>query len=388
MNVVEAPVEPTSPTGQQYSPGLEGIVAARTAMSDVNGRTGKLLYRGFDIAELAEKSNFEETCFLLYKGVLPTRSELEQLRRDLGENRVLPPRVLDLLRALDPQANPMDLLRTGVSALAHFDPDVEDMSTEANVRKSLRLVAQTTTLVAAIGRFHRGLEPVPPDPSLSVAADFLRMSSGQVPDETAAKVFDVCLILHADHGMNASTFTARVIASTLSDIHSAVVGAIGALKGPLHGGANAGVMEMLEEIGTVDHAEDWVREALADKKRVMGFGHRVYKVYDPRATVLKKFSKELGERSGETKWYDMSQQVEKVVLEVKGLNPNVDFYSASTYHVLGFEKFIFTPIFALSRMAGWTAHVLEQYENNRLMRPESEYVGPPSAEYTPLEDRR
>ncbi len=236
MNVVEAPVEPTSPTGQQYSPGLEGIVAARTAMSDVNGRTGKLLYRGFDIAELADKSNFEETCFLLYKGVLPTRSELEQLRRDLGENRVLPPRVLDLLRALDPQANPMDLLRTGVSALAHFDPDVEDMSTEANVRKALRLVAQTTTLVAAIGRFHRGLEPVPPDPSLSVAADFLRMSSGEVPDETSAKVFDVCLILHADHGMNASTFTARVIASTLSDIHSAVVGAIGALKGPLHGG--------------------------------------------------------------------------------------------------------------------------------------------------------
>ncbi len=335
MNVVEAPVEPASPTGQQYSPGLEGIVAARTAMSDVNGRTGKLLYRGFDIAELADKSNFEETCFLLYKG----------------------------------------------------DPDVEDMSTEANVRKSLRLVAQTSTLVAAIGRFHRGLEPVPPDPSLSVAADFLRMSSGEVPDETSAKVFDVCLILHADHGMNASTFTARVIASTLSDIHSAVVGAIGALKGPLHGGANAGVMEMLEEIGDVDHAEEWVREALAEKKRVMGFGHRVYKVYDPRATVLKKFSQELGERAGETKWYDMSQKVEKVVLEVKGLNPNVDFYSASTYHVLGFEKFIFTPIFALSRMAGWTAHVLEQYENNRLMRPESEYVGPPSAEYTPLEDR-
>jgi citrate synthase len=386
--VKEAPAEPTNNvTGQQYSPGLEGIVAARTAMSDVNGRTGKLLYRGFDIAELAEKSNFEETCFLLYKGVLPTRAELEELRRDLAEHRVLPPKVLDLLSGLDPKAEPMDLLRTGVSALALFDPDVADMSTEANVRKSIRLVAQTTTMVAAIGRIHRGLEVVPPDPTRTVAGDFLRMWSGDDPDPLAEKVFDVCLILHADHGLNASTFTARVIASTLSDIHSAVVGAIGALKGPLHGGANAAVMEMLEEIGDVDGADQWVRQALAQKKRVMGFGHRVYKVYDPRATVLKKFSEELGEGAGETKWYEMSEKVEKVVLEVKALNPNVDFYSASTYHLLGLERFIFTPIFALSRMAGWTAHVLEQYENNRLMRPESEYVGPPSAVYVPLEDR-
>ena len=385
--VVDSPVEAGTVTGQQYSPGLEGIVAARTAMSDVNGRTGKLLYRGFDIAELAEKSNFEETCYLLYKGVLPNREELEQLKKDLGEQRQLPPKVLDLLRNLDPQAEPMDLLRTGVSALAHFDPDVADMSSEANVRKALRLVAQATTLVAAIGRVHRGLEPLEPDPSLGVAADFLRMWSGEMPDETASKVFDVALILHADHGMNASTFTARVIASTLSDMHSSVVGAIGALKGPLHGGANAAVMEMLEEIGDVDKAEEWVRDALINKKRVMGFGHRVYKVYDPRATVLKKFSKDLGVRAGETKWYDMSEKVEKVVLEVKKLNPNVDFYSASTYHVLGLERFIFTPIFALSRMAGWTAHILEQYENNRLMRPESEYVGPANVVYTPLEER-
>ena len=281
----------------------------------------------------------------------------------------------------------MDLLRTGVSALAHFDVDVDDMSTEANVRKALRLVAQTTTLVAAIGRMHRGLDVVEPDPSRTVAGDFLRMWSGKEPDPLAEKVFDVCLILHADHGMNASTFTARVIASTLSDMHSAVVGAIGALKGPLHGGANAAVMEMLQEIDSVDRADQWVREALAEKRRVMGFGHRVYKVYDPRATVLKKFSKDLGERAGDTKWYDMSEKVEKVVLEVKKLNPNVDFYSASTYHVLGLESFIFTPIFALSRMAGWTAHVLEQYEGNRLMRPESEYVGPPDAIYTPVEER-
>ena len=387
MTAVETAVEAGGVTGQQYSPGLEGIVAARTAMSDVNGRTGKLLYRGFDIAELAEKSNFEETCYLLYKGVLPNRTELAQLKEDLGAQRQLPPKVLDLLKQLDPQAEPMDILRTGVSALAHFDADVADMSTEANVRKALRLVAQTTTLVAAIGRLHRGLEPIEPDPSLGVAADFLRMWSGTMPDETASKVFDVALILHADHGMNASTFTARVIASTLSDMHSAVVGAIGALKGPLHGGANAAVMEMLEEIGDVAGAEEWVRDALANKKRVMGFGHRVYKVYDPRATVLKKFSKDLGERAGETKWYDMSEKVEKVVLEVKHLNPNVDFYSASTYHVLGLERFIFTPIFALSRMAGWTAHILEQYENNRLMRPESEYVGPANVVYTPLEDR-
>jgi len=387
LTAVETAVEAGGVTGQQYSPGLEGIVAARTAMSDVNGRTGKLLYRGFDIAELAEKSNFEETCYLLYKGVLPNRSELTQLKEDLGAQRQLPPGVLDLLKQLDPQAEPMDILRTGVSALAHFDADVADMSTEANVRKALRLVAQTTTLVAAIGRLHRGLDPIEPDPSLGVAADFLRMWSGKLPDETASKVFDVALILHADHGMNASTFTARVIASTLSDMHSAVVGAIGALKGPLHGGANAAVMEMLEEIGDVAGAEEWVRDALANKKRVMGFGHRVYKVYDPRATVLKKFSKDLGERAGETKWYDMSEKVEKVVLEVKHLNPNVDFYSASTYHVLGLERFIFTPIFALSRMAGWTAHILEQYENNRLMRPESEYVGPANVVYTPLEDR-
>ncbi len=380
-------VADTGVTGQQYSPGLEGIVAARTAMSDVNGRTGKLLYRGFDIAELAEKSTFEETCHLLYKGVLPNPAELEQLKKDLGDQRHLPPKVLSMLQGLSPKANPMDLLRTGVSALAHFDPDVEDMSPEANIRKALRLVAQTTTLVAAIGRLHRGLEPIEPDPALSVAADFLRMWSGETPDETAGKVFDVALILHADHGMNASTFTARVIASTLSDMHSAVVGAIGALKGPLHGGANAAVMEMLEEIGDVDKADEWVRDALANKKRVMGFGHRVYKVYDPRATVLKKFSKDLGVRAGETKWYDMSEKVEKVVLEVKKLNPNVDFYSASTYHVLGLERFIFTPIFALSRMAGWTAHILEQYENNRLMRPESEYVGPANVVYTPLDQR-
>jgi citrate synthase len=385
--IKEAPAERANVTGRQYSPGLEGIVAARTAMSDVNGRTGKLLYRGFDIAELAEKSSFEETCFLLYKGVLPTRTELLNLRKDLGEQRVLPPRVLELLAALDPKATPMDLLRTGVSALAHFDPDVNDMSTEANVRKSLRLVAQTTSLVAAIGRMHRGLAVVPPDPSRTVAGDFLRMWSGEDPDPLAEKVFDVCLILHADHGMNASTFAARVIASTLSDMHSAVVGAIGALKGPLHGGANAAVMEMLEEIGGVDQADEWVRDALAQKKRVMGFGHRVYKVYDPRATVLKEFSKELGERAGDTSWYEMSEKVERVVLEVKKLNPNVDFYSASTYHVLGLESFIFTPVFALSRMAGWTAHILEQYDGNRLMRPESEYTGPPSAVYTPEEDR-
>ncbi|MGI8609360.1 MAG: citrate/2-methylcitrate synthase [Candidatus Dormibacteria bacterium] len=383
----QAAVADTGVTGQQYSPGLEGIVAARTAMSDVNGRTGKLLYRGFDIAELAEKSNFEETCYLLYKGQLPNRGELEQLKHDINSQRSLPPQVITLLKGLDPRAEPMDLLRTGVSALAHYDVDVADMSVEANVRKALRLVAQTTTLVAAIGRMHRGLEPLAPNPELSVAADFLRMWSGEQPDETAVKVFDVCLILHADHGMNASTFTARVIASTLSDMHSAVVGAIGALKGPLHGGANAAVMEMLEEIGEVDKADEWVRDALTNKKRVMGFGHRVYKVYDPRATVLKKFSKSLGEQKGETKWYDMSEKVEKVVLDVKKLNPNVDFYSASTYHMLGLERFIFTPIFALSRMAGWTAHILEQYENNRLMRPESEYVGPPNMVYTPLDDR-
>src|ERR1700680_3318401 len=246
--VKEAPAERTNVTGVQYSPGLEGIVAARTAMSDVNGRTGKLLYRGFDIAELAEKSSFEETCFLLYNGVLPNRKQLEQLRHDLGRQRLLPLKALELLRGLDPKATPMDLLRTGVSALAHFDPDVQDMSTEANVRKSLRLVAQTTTLVAAIGRMHRGLEVLPPDPSRTVAGDFLRVWDGEEPDPLAEKVFDVCLILHADHGMNASTFTARVIASTLSDMHSAVVGAIGALKGPLHGGANEAVMEMLQEI--------------------------------------------------------------------------------------------------------------------------------------------
>jgi citrate synthase len=381
--------EPLAPavTGQLYSPGLEGIVAARTEISDVNGRTGKLLYRGFDIKDLAEKSNFEETCYLLYEGVLPTKTELEALRKTLGKERALPSQVLDLLRGLDPKATPMDLLRTGVSALAHFDPDVEDMSREANVRKAHRLVGQTATLVAAIGRMHRGLEPIEPDSSLGVAADFLRMWRGEPPDEVAAKTFDVCLILHADHGLNASTFAARVIASTLSDMHSSVVGAIGALKGPLHGGANAGVMEMLEQIGSVDRAAGWVRDALRQKKRVMGFGHRVYKVYDPRATVLKKFSKQLGERAGETKWFEMSEEVEKVVLEVKKLNPNVDFYSASTYHVLGLEKFIFTPVFALSRMAGWTSHILEQYENNRLMRPESEYVGPPNAEYVPLDKR-
>jgi citrate synthase len=254
--------EPASVTGQLYSPGLEGIVAARTAVSDVNGRTGKLLYRGFDIAELAEKSNFEETCFLLYTGRLPSKSELDALRQTLGRERVLPPQVMLLLKALDPKAIPMDLLRTGVSALAHYDADVEDMSAEANIRKAHRLVGQTATLVATIGRLHRGLEPIEPDPSRTIAGDFLRMYSGEEPDPLAEKVFDVCLILHADHGMNASTFTARVIASTLSDMHSAVVGAIGALKGPLHGGANAAVMEMLRGMGPRRVAEQEARNGL------------------------------------------------------------------------------------------------------------------------------
>jgi citrate synthase len=348
--------------------GLEGVIAADTRLSDVDGERGRLILAGHDVEELARHARFEDAAALL----LDQRAD--ELRAQLGAARVAAfdrlPRLGDALAAADA----MDALRAGV---AHLSGESSPAA----------IIGAVAVIAAAWSRRRAGKDPLPPDAQHSHAADYLRMATGAEPDAARVAALDAYLVTVIDHGMNASTFTARVVASTGSDLVSAVVAAIGALKGPLHGGANAAVMDMLQEVGSVENADRWVRDALANKKRIMGFGHRVYKVYDPRATVLKKFSEELGERAGEPQWFKMSEKIEKVVLEAKKLNPNVDFYSASTYHVLGLDTFIFTPIFALSRMAGWTAHVLEQYESNRLMRPESEYIGPPSAVYIPLDQR-
>ncbi|MHB8573188.1 MAG: citrate/2-methylcitrate synthase [Candidatus Dormibacteria bacterium] len=370
-----------------YSPGLEGIVAARTELCDINGKTGKLLYRGYDIPDLAAQSTFEEVAYLLWYGRLPARDELDRFTAELAAERPVPADVIGLLRQLPRNATPMDLLRTGISALGLYDVDATDNSPEANQRKARRLTAQGATLVAAIGRLTQGLEPVAPDPRHNLATDFLRMLQDQVPDPELARAFDVCLILHADHGLNASTFAARVVASTLSDMHSAMTAAVCALKGPLHGGANEAVMNMLREIGDPARANEWVQRALAEKRRIMGFGHRVYKTEDPRATVLRRISESLGKRFNQTQWYDMSRTIELVITADKGLYPNVDFYSASVYHLMGIETTLFTPIFAVSRMSGWTAHVLEQLSGNRIMRPESEYIGEADRAYVPLDLR-
>lgn len=369
--------------------GLEGIIATKSSICWIDGEAGVLAYRGIDIHDLANHSNFEETTYLLWFGVLPTESQLADFRRELASARALNWRIYDFLRSVPYESTPMEVLRTAVSLLSLYDPDEKDSTHDSNVRKSYRLTSQIAMIVAIFDRIRKGKSIIDPDRTLSHSANFLRMLNGVNPTDTATRALDVALILQADHELNASTFAARVIASTLSDMHSAIVGAIGALKGPLHGGANAETMKLLiaiDESGT-DPVE-YVRQMFAQKKKISGFGHRVYVTEDPRATHLRKMSEDLGKASGKPKWFDMSRTIELFVNKEKKLNANVDFYSASTYTTLGVEVDLFTPIFAISRIAGWTAHVIEQLDDNRLIRPRADYIGPPYPEpYIPLAER-
>ncbi|MEB3297996.1 MAG: citrate synthase [Candidatus Sericytochromatia bacterium] len=367
--------------------GLEGVVITASSLTSIDGQLGKLMYRGYLIGDLAEHGTYEEVVWLLLNGELPTAAQLEGFKAELAAERAIPDGIVQMLRMLPADADSMAALRTAVSMLAFYDGAAEDLSAEANRKKAVALTAKLATIVAAFERVRTGQDPLPPRTDLSHAANFLYMLTGKESDETSARIFDICLILHADHEMNASTFSARTTASTLSDVYSAITSAVGTLKGSLHGGANARVMEMLQQVGGPEHAETWIKDALANKKRVMGFGHRVYKTEDPRATVLRKLSKELGERLGTPQWYQISRTVEQEVLAQKGLYPNVDFYSASTYFMMGIKTDLYTPIFALSRIAGWTANLLEQYADNRLIRPDSDYVGPRERAYVPMAQR-
>ena len=370
--------------------GLEDVVAAETAISDIDGVEGRLMYVGYDIKDLAANCTFEEIVYLLHRLELPNAKQLDEISTQLSKERELHDFTKQLLATIAPDTSPMSTLRTIVSSESAHDPDgwVLPTNDEANLRKSFRLIARLPQIIAGYQRIRQGQQPVPPSPELSHAANMLYVLNGEVPSEEDAKVLDICLVLHADHTMNASTFAARVTAATLSDIHSAMTSAIAALKGPLHGGANERVFEMLSEIGSVEAAEQNIKERLAIKgARIMGFGHRVYKTEDPRATVLRELARSLGTSKGEMKWFEISERVYEIVLAEKGLYPNVDFYAAAVYHSLGIPKELFTTIFAASRMAGWTAHAREQYNDNRLIRPDSEYIGPPPRAYTPLEKR-
>ena len=370
--------------------GLEDVVATSSSICYLDGDNGVLAYCGYDIHDLAQEATFEEVCYLLWHRRLPSRAELGDLQSQMAAGRALPEPILRLMRSLPP-VDGMDALRTIVSALAHYADDVDETSPQAQYKKAVRLTAQTGTVVATWGRLQAGGGPIAPDPVMGHAANFLYMLTGERPNVTSVRAFDVALTLHADHELNASTFAGRVAAATLTDIYSAVVAAIGTLKGPLHGGANAEVMKMLLDLGptaTSDRIDNFVRGKFARKEKIPGFGHRVYHTEDPRATHLRQMSKELGKRSGNTAWYDMSERIEALVKGEKKLNPNVDFYSASTYYTLGIPVDLYTPIFAVSRVSGWTAHVLEQYANNRLIRPRADYTGPEYPQrFIPVERR-
>ncbi len=371
------------------SKGLEGIVATTSSICFIDGDRGVLAYRGIDIHDLAEHSTFEETCHLLWFGALPRSNELADTGKRLREERKLDPAIINLLRQAPKQAKPMDVLRTAVSALSFYDADEKSNDHEANIRKAIRLTSQIAMIVAAFDRIRKGKPVVEPDRSVSHAANFLLMLNGEKPSATAERALDIALILHADHELNASTFAARVTAATLADMHSAITSAIGALKGPLHGGANEAVFTLLEKISSsgADPLEQ-VRGILAQKKKIPGFGHRVYHTEDPRATHLRKMSQELGKSQGESKWFDYSTKIEQFMKAEKKLNANVDFYSASTYHSLGLALDLFTPLFAVSRISGWAAHVIEQLDDNRLIRPRADYIGPTYPQkYVPM-DRR
>ncbi len=370
--------------------GLEDVVATSSAICYLDGDRGVLAYRGHDIHDLARHATFEETCYLLWHGRLPTRAELGDLQSQLAMARALPESVIRYMNML-PASHGMDALRTMTSVLGHYDPDASESSASASYRKAVRLTAQMASLVATWGRMQQGGGLVTPDPAMGHAASFLYMLTGQRPSPTAVRAMDIALTLHADHELNASTFAARVAAATLTDLHSAIVAGVGTLKGPLHGGANAEVMKMLIEIGQdapAERIDAYVRGKLARKEKIPGFGHRVYNTEDPRATHLRQMSKELGQKAGSTRWFDMSERIEAIVRTEKGLYANVDFYSASTYYTMGIGLELYTPIFAVSRISGWTAHVLEQYANNRLIRPRAEYTGPSYPQpWIPLEQR-
>ncbi len=368
--------------------GLEDVVAGESGICYIDGNKGILAYRGYNIHELATNSTFEETCHLLWFGRLPKRDELDDTTRKLTSSRAIPPQVLDAMKHFPKTALPMEVLRTATSMLSMYDPEAEDMSPEANLRKAIRLTAQTGTLVTAFDRIRKGKEPLAPRADLGHAANFAYMLNGSEPNQTMVQALDIALILHADHELNASTFAGRVTAATLSDICSAATSAMGALKGPLHGGANEAVMRMLIEIGDVSKVDAYLQKVFSQKKKLPGFGHRVYHTEDPRATHLRRMSKEICARAGQSKWYEMSIRIEELVKSEKKLNPNVDFYSASTYYVIGMPIDLFTPFFAVSRMSGWTAHFLEQYSNNRLIRPRAEYIGPaPDLKWVPVSQR-
>ena len=369
--------------------GLEDVVVSTSDICFIDGREGRLVYRGYDVNDLVEHSNFEEVVWLLFHGGLPSRKDLEEHTKTMRStaNRKIPPKLLQMLKALPKKTTPMEVLRTGISALSAFDPDADDNSREASLRKALRLTSQMPTLVAAWERIRRGKAPVAPNAKLSHAANFLYMMSGKKPTPLAEKTFDVALILHADHEFNASTLAARVTAATMSDMHSAIVSAIGALKGPLHGGANEQVMLMVEKIGSPAKAEAFIRKALADKARIMGFGHRVYRVEDPRAKHLRRLATELGQQAGNTDSVEILNTVAREVTNDKKIYPNVDLYSGAAYKTMGISTDQFTPIFAISRVVGWAAHVLEQHGNNRLIRPRADYTGPERATYVPLSQR-
>ena len=370
--------------------GLEGVVAAETALSDIDGKQGILSYVGYDIHDLAPNASFEEVTYLLHHLELPNAQQLDEIKDHLAKEREPNELAMKLMTPLAEHTTPMSMLRTAVSASSALDPDGWDTSEEANYRKAIRLVAVLPTLVAYFDRLRKDQALVAPDPNLSQAANFLSMLKGDKADDESARIFDICLVLHADHTMNASTFAARVCAATLSDIHSAITAAIAALKGPLHGGANEQVMRMIKEIrgeGGVEKARDYTLNKLRNKEKVMGFGHRVYKTEDPRATHLRRMAKELAEKTGDGSNFEISQEIEKAVMDEKGIYPNVDFYAASVYGYLQIPTDLFTPVFACSRVAGWTAHVREQYADNRLIRPDHGYVGPDPRDWAPLSQR-
>jgi citrate synthase len=374
---------PTAPAAA----GLRGVAAASSSISDVNGEKGELIYQGYNIHDLARYSTFEEVVFILWNKRLPTTGELDELKRSISASYGLPDQIVDLIKQLPREADPIDILRTVVSALEFYDPQSRDLSREATVKTAIRLTAQFPTAVAAAERIRNGLDPVKPNPSFNIATNFLYMLKGEEPSAEDARTFDVALILHADHEFNASTFTARVVAGTLATMYGAVTAAIAALSGPLHGGANTNVMKMLLEIGELDNVERFIKKALSEKRKIMGFGHAVYRTEDPRAVHLREFSRQMGERHHNPKWYEMSMRVAEVMMKEKGLFPNVDFYSASTYYMMGIPLDLYTPIFAVSRISGWTGHILEQFADNKLIRPRAEYIGARDLRYVPIAER-
>ena len=375
---------------KHFDKGLANTIAAESSMSFIDGVNGVLEYVGIDIDQLARNSTFEESTFLLWNGRLPVQSELDELTAALRAEYSLPAGIIDLIKTFPADAAPMHALQTAVAALALHDPEADVNDPEANIRKAIRLVAKTPAVVAAFDRHRSGKDIIDPDPTMDIATNFLWMLNGEKPTETMARALDVCLILHADHGTNASTFTSLVIISTLSDLYSSMAGAIGALRGPLHGGANEGVMRMLEEIGDIDKIDAAMQKKFDNKDKIMGFGHRVYKAYDPRATYLKTFSRGLAEDTGNMNLYEMSSRIEEIMNEAvaaKGIFPNVDFYSATTYWSLGLKLDLFTPMFAIARMSGWTGHCIEQLADNKLIRPGSSYIGPHDIPYVPMSER-